>query len=312
MKISIVIPVYNAEKFVAQAVESALQFDEVFEVILIEDQSPDNALEICRNLAEKHNRVKLFQHPDKKNHGAGASRNLGIEKASGDFIAFLDADDYYLPNRFDAEKKLFTNPEVDGVYGAIGVHYYTEKAKEQYYHLYQDKLDTVYKKADPKEVCPGQMNLRGSFGLIHLDTLTIRKSALSKMHKMFEPSLRLHQDTEFTIRLSYYLNLYTGINDHAIAIRGIHENNRITQVETKQTKPATTKILLWKKLKEWAENEQKLPQEYKTHICRTHRSFEIANAPLLKKWGMIAKYLIFDFKSIRSGLYNINFRQDLF
>ena len=135
MKISVIIPVYNAEKYVEQAVNSALQFQEVFEIILIEDHSPDNALEICENLAKQHHRVKLFQHPDRQNHGAGASRNLGIEKASGDFISFLDADDYYLPNRFDSERELFKNPNVDGVYGAIGVHYYTKKAKDQYYHI---------------------------------------------------------------------------------------------------------------------------------------------------------------------------------
>ncbi|KQT15520.1 capsular biosynthesis protein CpsI [Chryseobacterium sp. Leaf404] len=308
MKISVIIPVYNAEKYITQAVETALQFDEVFEVILVEDQSPDNALEVCEKLEQKYERVKLFQHPDKANHGAGASRNLGITKATGEFIAFLDADDYYLPNRFDAEKELFKNPDTDGVYGAIGVHYYTEKAKQQFYHIYQDKLDTVYKKTDPKDVCPGQMNLRGSFGLIHLDTLTVRKSAMKKIQNLFEPSLRLHQDTEFTIRLSYYLNLYTGINDKAVAMRGIHENNRITKVETKQTKPATTKILLWEKLKAWSDHEQNLPEEYRKHIIRTHRSFEIANAPFPGKWLMIAKYLISDYKSIASGLYNINFR----
>ena len=312
MKISVIIPVYNAEKYIEKAVESALQFDEVFEVLLIEDQSPDNALAVCKRLADHYERIKLFQHPDKKNHGAGASRNLGIEKADGDFIAFLDADDYYLPNRFDAEKELFLNPDVDGVYGALGVHYYTEKAKEQYYHIYKDKLDTVYKKAQPIDVCPGQMNLRGSFGLIHLDTLTVRRTSLNKVNKLFEPSLRLHQDTEFTIRLSYYLNLYTGINDKAIAIRGIHESNRITQIETKQTKPATTKILYWKKLNEWAENEKKFPQEYSKHISRTYKSYEIANAPFFRKWLLILKYFFEDYRILRSGLYNIHFRRDLF
>ncbi len=50
MKISVIIPVYNAEKYVTQAVESALQFDEVYEVVLVEDKSPDNALQVCRNL----------------------------------------------------------------------------------------------------------------------------------------------------------------------------------------------------------------------------------------------------------------------
>jgi glycosyltransferase involved in cell wall biosynthesis len=312
MKISVIIPVYNAEKYLTQAVESALQFQEVWEIILVEDQSPDNALEVCEHLAEKHERVKLFQHTDKGNHGAGASRNLGLEKATGDFIAFLDADDYYLPNRFDAEKELFTNPEVEGVYGAIGVEYYTEKAKEQFYSIFKDHLTTVYKKTEPIDVCPGQMNLRGSFGLIHLDTLTIRRSALQKVDTMFDPTLRLHQDTEFTTRISFYLNFFTGINEQAIAIRGVHENNRITKVETKEIKPASTKVLLWDRLKNWAEKESNIPQEYQLHILRTHRSFEIANSSFLKKWKMILKYLITDFRSIRSGLYNINFRKDLF
>lgn len=313
MKISVIIPVYNAEKYVAQAVESALQFDEVHEVILVEDKSPDNALQVCQQLAEKYSRVQLYQHPDKGNHGAGPTRNLGIEKANGDFIAFLDADDYYLPNRFDAERELFKNPEVEGVYGALGVHYYSEKAKEQYYRIFQDRLTTVYKIHEPKEVFPGQMNMLGSFGLFSIDTLTIRKeSLLRKMNPLFKTSLRLHQDTEFLFRLSYYLDLYPGILDKAVAVRGVHEDNRITKVDSKKIKPATTRVLLWKEVKDWSENESTIPAHMKLHIKRMHRSFEIANAPLLKKWNMILKYLVTDYPSIRSGLYNINFRKYLF
>lgn len=313
MKISVITPVYNAEKYLSQAVESALQFPEVFEVILVEDKSPDNALEICENLVKKHpNRVKLFQHPDKGNHGAGASRNLALEKATGDYIAFLDADDFFLPNRFDAERVLFKNPEVEGVYGAIGVHYYSEKAKEQYYHIYQEKLTTVYKKQAPEEVFSGLLNLRGSFGLFSLDALTIRKSSLEKLGSLMKTSLRLHQDTEFLFRLAFYTKLFAGIIDQAVAMRGVHESNRISQVDAKKIKPASTRILLWQEVKNWAEKETSLPKEYRTHIIRTHRSFEIANAPFLKKWIMILKYLILDFKSIRSGLYNINFREELF
>ncbi|WP_330745021.1 glycosyltransferase family 2 protein [Chryseobacterium sp. CP-77] len=313
MKISVIIPVYNAEKYVSQAVESALQFDEVHEVILVEDKSPDNALLVCQQLAEKYSRVQLYQHPDKGNHGAGPTRNLGIEKATGDFIAFLDADDYYLPNRFDAERELFKNPEVEGVYGALGVHYYSEKAKEQYYRIFQDRLTTVYKIHKPKDVFPGQMNMLGSFGLFSIDTLTIRKQSLHrKMNPLFKTNLRLHQDTEFLFRLSYYLDLYPGILDKAVAVRGVHEDNRITKVDSKKIKPATTRVLLWKEVKDWSENESTIPAHMKLHIKRMHRSFEIANAPLLKKWNMILKYLVTDYPSIRSGLYNINFRKYLF
>ncbi|HCN50964.1 MAG TPA: glycosyltransferase family 2 protein [Chryseobacterium sp.] len=312
MKISVIIPVYNAEKYVSQAVKSALQFEEVYEVVLVEDKSPDNALQVCRELAENNSRVKLYQHPDQGNHGAGASRNLGIEKSEGDFISFLDADDYYLPNRFDAEKELFKNNDVDGVYGAIGVHYYSEKAKEQYYKVFGDRLTTVYKEHPPKNVFPGQLNMIGTFGLFSIDALTIRKSSLKNMEYFFKTHLKLHQDTEFLFRLSYYLNLYPGILDKAVAVRGVHENNRITKVDNREIKPASTRVLLWAEVNKWAENENTIPADIKLHIKRVYRSFQIANAPFLTKWGMITKYLLTDYRSIRSGLYNINFRKDLF
>lgn len=313
MKISVIIPVYNAEKYVTQAVESALQFDEVYEVILIEDQSPDNALQVCRKLAAQHDRVKLYQHPDQGNHGAGPTRNLGLEKSTGDFIAFLDADDYYLSNRFDAERELFKNASVEGVYGALGVQYYSEKAKEQYYHLFQDNLTTVYKKHAPKDVFLGQIHMLGSFGLFSIDALTIRKDSLmKKVQPLFKASLRLHQDSEFLFRLSYYLDLYPGILDQAIAVRGVHESNRITQPGNQKAKLAKTRLLLWQEIHDWAENENTIPENVKQHIKRMYRSFQIANAPGLKKWGMIIKYAAFDYQSIRSGLYNINFRGNLF
>ena len=313
MKISVITPVYNAEKYITKAVESALQFDEVFEIILVEDQSPDKAFDVCKKLAEKYERVKLFQHPDKGNHGAGASRNLGLAKATGDFIAFLDADDYYWPNRFEAEKDLFKNPEVEGVYGAIGVHYYSGKAKDQYFKIFGDRLTTVYKKHSPKDVFCGQLGMLGSFGLFSIDALTIRKSALDqKLSPMMKTHLRLHQDTEFLFRLSYHLDLYPGILDQAVANRGVHESNRITQVDSGKVKPSISKVMLWKEMKDWAETEKAVPEDIKIHIKRMHRSYEIANSNFIKKWGMIAKYLLLDFKSIRSGLYNINFRKDLF
>lgn len=311
MKISVIIPVYNAEKYVAQAVESALQFAEVSEVILIEDKSPDNALRVCEKLSNENERVKLYQHSDKENHGAGPSRNLGIEKATGDFIAFLDADDYYLSNRFDAERELFKDPAIEGVYGALGVHYYSEKARNDYYRVFGDRLTTVYQKYDPEDIFPGQLGMRGSFGLIHLDALTIRKAALYKLNYFFKKTLRLHQDTEFLFRLSFYTNLYPGMIDQAIAIRGVHENNRITKVDTKKINPAITRVLLWREVNEWAKDEETIPEDIKLHIHRMTRSFEIAVAPFFKKWFMILKYLITDYQSIRSGLYNINFRRDL-
>jgi hypothetical protein len=153
----------------------------------------------------------------------------------------------------------------------------------------------------------------GSFGLFSIDTLTVRRETLiKKMKTLFRTNLRLHQDSEFLFRLSFYLDLYPGSLDKAIAMRGIHENNRITQVDSKKIKPASTRVLFWKEINSWAANEEAIPDNVKQHINRMYRSFQIANAPTAEKWGMILKYLILDYKSIRSGLYNINFRNSLF
>ena len=208
---------------------------------------------------------------------------------------------------------MFKNPDVEGVYGAIGVHYYSVKAKEQYFEIFGDRLTTVYKKHSPKDVFRGQLGMNGSFGLFSIDSLTVRKSALDKkISPMMKTHLRLHQDTEFLFRLSYYLDLYPGILDQAVANRGVHESNRITKVDSGKVKPSISKVLLWLEVKSWAEKEENFPKDILVHIQRTHRSFEIANAATLKKWEMIVKYLVVDFKSIRSGLYNINFRKELF
>ena len=88
ISISVIIPVYNAEKFLRTAVESALREPETSEVILVEDGSSDNSLAICRQLASESSKVRLFQHVDGKNRGVSASRNLGLVKAQSEFIAF--------------------------------------------------------------------------------------------------------------------------------------------------------------------------------------------------------------------------------
>ncbi|MCJ7934324.1 MAG: glycosyltransferase [Chryseobacterium sp.] len=285
MKISVIIPVYNAEKYISKAVESALQFAEVSEVILIEDQSPDNALKICQELAQKYDRIQLFRHPDKKNHGAGASRNLGIEKSSGDFIAFLDADDYFLPNRFDAEKELFKNPKVDGVFNAIGTEYLTEKGKEEFQSNINDSdLLTVNYPAEGKEVFHGLLGLThkrfGSF--FTLDALTVRKSSLDTYHLRFNAALRLHQDSDFIFKLSYHCHLKSGIIDRPVAMRGIHDDNRITKIVKYSPQYNQKQHLFWNSLYEWSKI---LPLETNAarHIYLQKKAFELSGKKGLSK-----------------------------
>lgn len=98
-KISVIIPVYNAEKYLQRCVESILnQSLQDIEIILIDDQSTDRSPSICDDYAQKENRIKVVH---KKNEGPGCARNSGLEIAEGEFIAFVDADDYIEPLMYE-------------------------------------------------------------------------------------------------------------------------------------------------------------------------------------------------------------------
>lgn len=277
LDISVIIPVYNAAEFLEKSVLSALPFEEVKEVILVEDKSTDSSLEICKKLETENPKVKLFQHPDKENHGAAASRNLGIEKSSGAFITFLDADDYYLPNRFDAEKKIFIDPKIEGVFSAIGIEYLTEKGKEEFQSKFADNsLTTVNYHAEGKEVFRGLLNLTPkTFGtFFHLNALTIRKSALDKYNLRFNDVLRVHQDSDFIIKLAYHCHLKSGIIDQAVAMRGIHDNNRITKIVRYSPQYNQRQFLFWNSLYEWSQSVS-LDSDAAQHISLQKKAFEL-------------------------------------
>ena len=91
-KISIIIPIYNAGQYIDNCLESVASQDlQEWEAICINDGSTDNSLEVLTGWAEKDKRIKVFSH---ENHGAGYSRNKGIGLAEGEFLFFLDADDW--------------------------------------------------------------------------------------------------------------------------------------------------------------------------------------------------------------------------
>ena len=90
--LSIIIPVYNAEKTVGYSIESVLaqKWDDI-EIIVVDDGSSDGSLTICKEYEKKDTRIKVIHQ---ENGGPGAARNTGLQNAKGDYISFVDADDY--------------------------------------------------------------------------------------------------------------------------------------------------------------------------------------------------------------------------
>lgn len=110
-KISVIIPVYNVEKYLPACLDSVVnQTLRDIEIICINDGSPDNSLSILQDYASKDERIVLI---DKQNEGVGKARNDGIRAAGGEFIAFMDSDDYYPAP--DVLEKLYTAAKKNNV-----------------------------------------------------------------------------------------------------------------------------------------------------------------------------------------------------
>lgn len=114
IKVSIIVPIYNVEKYLDRCMESLLnQTLKDIEIIMVDDGSPDNCPKMCDEYAKKDSRVKVIH---KRNAGLGEARNSGLKIISGKFVAFVDSDDFV---ELDMYEKLYTaaeNMKSDTVY----------------------------------------------------------------------------------------------------------------------------------------------------------------------------------------------------
>ncbi|CAD5962250.1 putative glycosyltransferase RT0329 [Planktothrix tepida] len=113
-RISIIIPTYNGDHYISQAIDSVLsQTYSNYEIIIVDDGSTDNTLEIIQHYIEKYQSASLIRYIFQPNQGVAAARNLGIQEARGEFIALLDQDDMFWPEKLAHQVACFqANPDV--------------------------------------------------------------------------------------------------------------------------------------------------------------------------------------------------------
>lgn len=113
--VSIVVPMYNAEKTIENTINSIFcQSYSNYEVIVVNDGSTDNSLQVLNKLLNKEERSQNFIIIDQNNNGVSVARNLGIKASCGEFIAFLDSDDEWLSNKLERQINiLLDNPNID-------------------------------------------------------------------------------------------------------------------------------------------------------------------------------------------------------
>ena len=108
-KISVIVPVYNAEKYLHRCVDSILNQTYLnLEIILVDDGSPDNCPQICEDYLKRDNRIKVFHQ---ENKGASGARNNGLRNATGEYIAFVDSDDWLDLEMYSEMMKLMGSHE---------------------------------------------------------------------------------------------------------------------------------------------------------------------------------------------------------
>lgn len=139
MKISFIIPVYKVERYLKQSVGSITgQTYRDIEVILVDDGSPDSCPQMCDDFAATDNRIRVIH---KANGGLSDARNVGLNAATGDYVIFIDSDDFWLHN--DDLQKLVrvaeTNPQVDFI-GFNCSYYFQDKDSFTKWTLYDNRL----------------------------------------------------------------------------------------------------------------------------------------------------------------------------
>lgn len=222
MKVSAIIPTFNTAPFVSRAVQSCLDISDVFEVIVIDDGSTDDTLEVLRHISD--HRFILLTHHDGLNHGRSASRNLGINKAKGEWIIFCDADDFCLPHRLThLFKKDHTN--IDGYYDLIEARTEDPALKDDDILKHQGILEQIR----PENLFDHLVSNKESW--FNIAGLTIRKSAIERVG-YFDEALTIAEDTDIIWRLAQSSIIVSGEADSPIAVRWVHPGNSYQDVSS--------------------------------------------------------------------------------
>jgi glycosyltransferase involved in cell wall biosynthesis len=208
--VSVIIPFLNREKFLQQAIESVLsQSYDNWELILVDDGSTDRSAEISRNFVEKYPaKIRLLAHLGNAWRGAGATRNMGIRNAHGEYIVFLDSDDVFFPETIERELKAFeANPTADAVCGTLQYWYSwsaeIKKSEQDFKVNLGLKLEELY---EPPFLLVH--NLRSGGRKPGITTLMLKREFVNLIGAFEENFNRIGEDQVFWAKVSLNGRIY--------------------------------------------------------------------------------------------------------
>lgn len=202
-KISVIMPAYNVELYIAESIESVLkQTYENFELIVINDGSRDATKDIVQSFIERDERVRLY---NQENGGLPIARNAGMERATGEYITFLDADDLWEPQFL--EKVYQRSRELDAA--DVGDAFVYARTKETFIDGHESILgpaDCVSGRLEKFIHYTNELRLR-----FHVSAVLIKREIITRHNLQFLPGIKMSEDTGFFIELlcvaeAYYVD----------------------------------------------------------------------------------------------------------
>ena len=214
VKISVIIPVYNCQQYLEQCIDSVInQTLKEIEIVCVDDGSSDGSYDILHRYAKKYKHINIFKQINK---GAGAARNLGLKNAIGEFVAFLDADDYYLDA--DALEKMYTTCKQNEVSlcGSYGKIIEGDKFREANFY-------------DSSKMIPGVVYNYADFQIdCGFTTFIYEKKLLDEKNIQF-PLYRRFEDPPFMVEALYWGSVFVMADTFLYCYRAPNLVSRFTQ-----------------------------------------------------------------------------------
>ncbi len=209
--VSVIIPVYNVEKYLARCVDSVLaQTYPNVEIILVDDGSPDSSGAICDEYAALHENVQVVH---KKNGGLASARNAGMRVATGEYLFFIDSDDWIDPETLQELVEIGEKTGVDFVRYTPVYAGWPNHADGEMYNIAKEKVlhEGIFTKENiVRDIYPrlfAQENL--DMGVIVSACRSLYKTSFLKAHNLvFDESIKYAEDTYFSAKLVYHTNSF--------------------------------------------------------------------------------------------------------
>lgn len=258
MKLSIILPVYNTGHLVEKAINSLLGLKNIeLEILCLNDGSTDDSWDKLQEIEKKYEQVKLI---NKENEGLSRTRNKGIQEASGDYVYFLDSDDWVNTEAFD-ELLAFCHDGYDIIHGNFCYVYEDGSMKPN-----KNQLEGSY--TGQEFLCNGLLQDKISMA----SCINIFKREFLMAHGLlFLPGI-YHEDEEFNLRVFSYANRVASkdLTFHMY----LQRSNSISNDKTKEDKRFNDVLTIYKSIMNFITESNHVSYEYKK-MCMTYVSFII-------------------------------------